>query len=201
MDTLWPVIMETLYYHHLYALPPTTVLRHTLQHILNFNHTPPTYVNFSFQNSIMTNDVPTSVWYYTHIKSLSHISWTPNYFNLLISHLTLRANIVFLTAHAIVHTNTFTCLFTFYLKKGLKQISASTLTYVLRYNPFIINSLQYMEKMSHYHIKKTAFPKFLLIRLITFITLFLHIHWQVATRVVIRDGSCNTSLCMYLGTV
>ena len=47
-----PDIMEEFYDHHLSALPPTAVLHHTLQHIINFTHPLPTYAQNYFPKSL-----------------------------------------------------------------------------------------------------------------------------------------------------
>ena len=81
-----PVVTEVLYYHNFSTRPPTTIIHHTLQHIIHFTHT-------SF------------------------------------------------TAYSSIHTNFSCALIYIFLPKGLKKISASTLTRVSRYRPFIMNGL------------------------------------------------------------
>ena len=54
------VAKEVLRYHHLSACPMNVIQRHTLQHILLFAHTLPTYAQTSFRNSLSKNDAPTS---------------------------------------------------------------------------------------------------------------------------------------------
>ena len=56
-----PVMMEVFYDHHFYACPLNTILRHKLQHLLHFIHSSPTYAQTFFINSLLQNDVPTSV--------------------------------------------------------------------------------------------------------------------------------------------
>ena len=55
------VIMESFYDHYLFACPPTTVLCHTLKHLLHFIHSSPMYTQTIFRNSLLKNDVPTSI--------------------------------------------------------------------------------------------------------------------------------------------
>ena len=64
-----PVITEAFYNHHFSACPITTVLRHTLQHLLYFTHPPPTYAKKSFRNSLPQNDIHPSVRSNVHIMS------------------------------------------------------------------------------------------------------------------------------------
>ena len=68
-----PVIMEAFYDQIFSTLPPTTVIRHTLHHLLHFTNPPPTHAKKSFQNSPLPNEIPTSVLSYINIMSLSHI--------------------------------------------------------------------------------------------------------------------------------
>ena len=124
-----PVEKDSLYNNHFYAPHLTDVLRHTLQHILHFTHTSPTYAQTSFQNSLLKNDLPTNVLFYMHIVFLSHISLIPSSFNLSLACLILHFQTVSFTAHTIIQTHALAHFFTL----GSKKISASTLTHFFCY--------------------------------------------------------------------
>ena len=68
-----PSDMESLCDNHFSTRPLPTVLRHTLQHILHFIHTSPTYAQTSFWKILLSYDVPTSVQSYIHITPFSRI--------------------------------------------------------------------------------------------------------------------------------
>ena len=134
-----PVVTEALFYYHFSAHTTPTVLRNPLQHLLHFTQTSPMHAQTSFQSSLPKNDVPTYVWSYMHVTFLPLIYWIPNYFTLSLSRLTLCVKTVPLMSHTIIHTNALARFLTFSFQKGLKQISASTLTQSSRYRPFITN--------------------------------------------------------------
>ena len=59
LDTSWPTVVKwALYEHHFSARPTNTFQRHTLQHLLQFTHTSPTYTQTYSQNSLLTMTYP-----------------------------------------------------------------------------------------------------------------------------------------------
>ena len=56
-----PIITDESYDNNLSACPPTTFLRHTLQHIFRFTQPSPTYAQTYFRNSLTQNYIPPSV--------------------------------------------------------------------------------------------------------------------------------------------
>ena len=107
------------------------VQRHALQHKLHVSHITPMYAQTYFQNSLLINGVPTYIWSYIHITPLSCIYWIPNFFPLSHTILTLSVWTLSFTEHASICTNKIARFFMFYFQKGLKKISAPTITNVL----------------------------------------------------------------------
>ena len=108
-----PVMTEALYDNNFSVRPPSSVLRHTLQHILHSTQPSPSYAQNSFRNSLPPNDIRTPVQSNIHITYLYRISWIPDYFTLSLTHLTLRVQKV----HASIHSCALAYIFTFLLQK------------------------------------------------------------------------------------
>ena len=87
------------------------------------------------------HNLPTYIRCYIHITPLSRISCIPNSSTISLSRLTPCVQIVPFLAHACIFNNSLVRIFTIYLQKVLKQISASTLTHVLWCRTFIMNGL------------------------------------------------------------
>ena len=76
--------------------------------------------------------------YYLFLHSLSLSRFTPH------------AQTVSFTSHTHIYPNALDNLSTL----GLKKLFASTITHILRYRPFIINDIYYINKTSHQHQSK-----------------------------------------------
>ena len=136
-----PVMNEALYDNNFSVRPPSSVLRHTLQHILHSTQPSPSYAQTSFRNSLTQNDVPPSVQskrksyvlvlYFLHYEFLNYLS--------LMSNPTFPNNILHITSWYTYMRN-YKYIYIF-VPKGLTQISKSTLTHISLYRPFIPNSL------------------------------------------------------------
>ena len=132
---------EALYDNNFSDRTPTTILRHTLQHLLHFTQPSPMYAQTSFRNSLTKNDVPPSVQskrksyvlvlYFLHSEFLNYLS--------LMSNPTCPNNILHITSWY-MYMRTYTYIYIF-VAKGLTQISKSALTHISLYRNFIPNGL------------------------------------------------------------
>ena len=136
-----PGITKAFYNHHFSAYPPTTVLRHTLQHLLHFTHPSPTYAQDSFRNSLPQNEIPTS------IRSNVQICLCTAFPAFRIPSLSLSLTFNHACANNTLHSTrqytyfrNLTYLYVFF-SKGLTKISKSALTHVSRYKTLILNGL------------------------------------------------------------
>ena len=121
-----PVIMEAFYGHHLSTSLLTTVLRHTLHHLIHFTHLLYTYAQTSFINSLLKNDVPPSVWSNIHITSYSCVSCIPNHFPLSHTLLTMHEQTIYLPAHSSIPSCALQCIFPFLPNRVNANIQINT---------------------------------------------------------------------------
>ena len=120
-----PVVKEALYDYYFYACPPNPIKLHTLQYIIHFTHTSPTYAWTSLQKSLPKNYAPTSVWSYINIESFSCIPLITNSITHYLSRLNQRVQKVSLMEHASIRTNVLASLFPFPSKR-VKKIWINT---------------------------------------------------------------------------
>ena len=139
------IVMEVFYDHNLSALPPTSVLHNTLQHLLWFTHPSPTYAQTYFINSLPENYVPIYVWSNVHITSFSLMFCIPYSFTIYLKFNTSCANNILRRTNQYTYLRSRTYIYVL-VPKGLTQISKSSLTHVLRYRHFIPNGLYNIKK-------------------------------------------------------
>ena len=117
------------------------------------------YKHTSLRHHILTNDVPKYDHFYINITiSIQHLLNSILFDSLSITPLTLRVQTVSFMEHASLRTPARANLFML----GLKLLSASTLTHVSQYRPFIKNDISYIQQNAtsshlgnHY---RTTFP-------------------------------------------
>ena len=112
---------EKLYNNNLSARHPTTILRHTLQHIFHFNQPSPTYAQDSLRNSHTQNEIPPSVQSKRKSYVLVLISCIPNSLAISLSCLTSPVQTISLISQAGIRTCTLTNIFTFLFQKSLHK--------------------------------------------------------------------------------
>ena len=143
-----------------------TIIPH---HILQI-HMHNTYVHDNFIMSLYSEKWRTYIHSILHAYSVfSHTSGIPNSFIFLLSYLTPRVQIVSFLAHASICTHVLMSFFTI----RLIQNSATTLTHVSRYRPFLVNGLYSTTKTSHHHIKRTTSAQLLHFRINIFSPLII----------------------------
>ena len=149
----------------------TTVICHTLQHLLHFINASSTYAQNSFRNSIFAK-YRTSIHlvkctYYVLVLQFLHPKFL---LSLSIAFNSTCVNYILQSTLQYTYLRNFTYHYIF-VPKRLTQIFKSTFTHVSLYRPFIPNNIWNINKTSHHHIKKITFTLFFFIQITTFSSL------------------------------
>ena len=131
------------------------------------------------------------------LRFLTHIPGIPYSFISPFSQLTPHVKTVSFQTHSSICNHSLMHFFAI----GLTQLSTATLTHVLCYRPFFTNGIYYINKMSHYHIKKNTFAQLFQFWITIFSPLFIHVYWKVDITSFQEGREFMTSISTYLRPV